>query len=106
MVVAQVRVWHDEKGWGVLDSAGTPGGCWVHYSRLDHDGYRSLRGVATVELEFAPVPQDGYPYQAVRVLVPGKPPAGATAPQAPGGAYRSTLTLHPDDTGVGPTGRG
>jgi CspA family cold shock protein len=89
----------------VLDTAETPGGCWVHFSQLDHDGYRALRDVTTVELEWVRHPQDGYPYQAVRVVVPGKPPAGASPPQAPGGAYRSELVLHADDT-VEPTGRG
>ena len=97
VVVARVREWHDEEGWGVLDSAETPGGCWVHWSHLDHDGYRTLRDVETVELEWVGVPQDGYPYQATRVLVPGRPTAAPRPPVPAGAAYRSTLTLHADD---------
>ncbi|GAA5700568.1 hypothetical protein Save01_01368 [Streptomyces avermitilis] len=30
MVTATVREWPDEKGWGVLDSPKTPGGCIGH----------------------------------------------------------------------------
>lgn len=93
MVVARVRVWHDEEGWGVLDSAETPGGCWVHFSHIEMDGYRSLRDLDTVEVEFREVPQDGYRFTAVRVVVPGRPgPAPST-----GGAYTSSLTLEFDD---------
>jgi cold shock protein len=76
-VEARVRVWHDDEGWGVVDSPETPGGCWVHFSHVDIEGYRSLRGVDTVELEYREVPQDGYRFAAVRgrVRVPGQPPA-------------------------------
>ena len=95
MVVARVRVWHDEEGWGVLDSAETPGGCWVHYSRVEMAGYRSLAGVDAVELEFQEVPQDGYRFTAVRVVVPGRP--GAAPGAETSGAYTSTLTLEFDD---------
>lgn len=91
-VEARVRVWHDEEGWGVLDSPETPGGCWVHFSHIEGDGYRSLRDVDTVELEYEEVPQDGCPFTAARVRVPGRP---AAAPSASGisGAYTSSLTL-------------
>jgi CspA family cold shock protein len=34
VVRATVREWHDELGWGVLDSPETPGGCWVHFSMI------------------------------------------------------------------------
>ena len=59
MVRAQVREWHEDLGWGVLDSPDTPGGCWVHYSVIDtphrvessHGGevyeYKSLEAVIT-----------------------------------------------------------
>jgi CspA family cold shock protein len=95
VVVARVRVWHDEEGWGVLDSAGTPGGCWVHYSHVEMAGYRSLTGVDRVELEFQEVPQDGYRFTAVRVVVPGRP--GVAEGAGTSGAYTSTLTLEFDD---------
>jgi cold shock protein len=44
-----VREWHDEDGWGVLDSEATPGGCWAHFSAVLVDGYRSLRAQGAAE---------------------------------------------------------
>ena len=59
-----VRVWHREKGWGVIDSLDTWGGCWVHFSQLWRDdvaaagpgeivevsgGYRELFVAETVD---------------------------------------------------------
>jgi len=32
-----VREWAEE-GWGVVDSAETPGGCWVHWSVVHEPG--------------------------------------------------------------------
>ena len=46
-----MREWHD-KGWGVIDSPDTPGGCWAHLSILKMDGYRSLRAGEAVDLEW------------------------------------------------------
>ena len=37
-----VREWSDDHGWGVIDSADTPGGCWVHFSMIVSEGFRSL----------------------------------------------------------------
>lgn len=42
MVIATVREWNDEEGWGVLDSAETPGGCFGHYSGIQGTGFRTL----------------------------------------------------------------
>jgi CspA family cold shock protein len=80
-VVAEVRVWHDEEGWGVLDSLETPGGCFVSWAHIDHDGYRSLGGVSEVLLDWEAAPEDGYPYCAVRVRIPGRPTG--TRPSGP-----------------------
>jgi CspA family cold shock protein len=98
VIEASVREWHDEFGWGVLDSIETPGGCWVHFSNIDADGYRSLSGVATVLLECERAGQDGYPYRAVRVEIPGREPAPATERSADA-AYRSRLNIEWDDEG-------
>jgi hypothetical protein len=62
----------------------------VHFSHIDQDGYRSLRGVETVELEFAPARQGRYRFTAVRVRLPGQE---ATAAPEAAGAYASSLTL-------------
>ena len=72
---ATVGAWHDELGWGVLDSVATPGGCWTHFSALDFDGYRSLTPGQQVQLTAEAADQDGYAWRAVRVVVDGKPPA-------------------------------
>ena len=37
-----VREWSDQRGWGVIDSADTPGGCWVHFSHIVSDGLGTL----------------------------------------------------------------
>jgi cold shock protein len=99
-VQAQVRFWRDEEGWGVVDSASTPGGCWVHFSAIESAGYRTLDGVPVVGLEWEQAQQDGYAYRAVRVLVPGEDPTGAAEDRAgrdASGPYSSTLTLQFDD---------
>ena len=96
MIEASVREWHDEFGWGVLDSTETPGGCWVHFSNIDVDGYRSLSGVAMVLIEYERVGQDGYAYRAVRVKVPGRDPAPPTERSA-GEAYQSHRNIEWDD---------
>ncbi|MFF9620181.1 cold-shock protein [Streptomyces griseosporeus] len=73
MVTATVREWHDEEGWGVLDCVETPGGCWVHYSALQVEGFRSLSPGQRVELQWeAPgFQQDGYDYRAVSIVPQG-----------------------------------
>ena len=78
MVRAIVREWHDEAGWGVLDSVETPGGCWTHYSVIDTplisriggvevSEYRSLAAGDAVELECEAPGQDGFDYRAAVV---------------------------------------
>jgi cold shock protein len=36
-----VREWSDD-GYGVVDSADTPGGCWVFHISVAQDGFRAL----------------------------------------------------------------
>lgn len=88
LVTATVRVWHDDVGWGVLDAAETPGGCWCHFSaiRLSGDrvvqsgrtdggdsvefvdtGYRSLEAGNQVEADVVEAEQDGYHFRAESV---------------------------------------
>lgn len=50
MVTATVREWNDEEGWGVLDSAETPGGCFGHYSDIRAVGFRTLSAGQRVDL--------------------------------------------------------
>jgi CspA family cold shock protein len=75
MVRAEVREWHEDLGWGVLDSPETPGGCWTHYSVIEtrrvgssHSGevyeYKSLTKRDVVDLEWEAPGQDGFGYRA------------------------------------------
>jgi len=65
---AVCREWNDEEGWGVLDSADTPGGCWTHFSHLEMTGYHSLTPGQPVLLDWESPGQDGYDFRAVRVV--------------------------------------
>ncbi|BBF99479.1 MULTISPECIES: cold shock domain-containing protein [Pseudonocardia] len=96
----EVRVWHDEEGWGVIDSPATPGGCWAHYSDVAVPGLRALHRGRPVELEWEPVEQDGFGFRAVRVRPRGeepydRPPRASASED--GTAYRSTLTISFDE---------
>ncbi|MFF8592543.1 cold shock domain-containing protein [Streptomyces sp. NPDC015220] len=70
MVIATVREWHDEEGWGVLDSPETPGGCWAHYSEIRKRGFHSLAPGDLVDLQWEKPrsKQDGFTYRAVTVV--------------------------------------
>jgi cold shock protein len=103
-----VREWSDEHGWGVVDAAETPGGCWVHFSMVAVHGFRALRPGQAVELEFERLDflQDGHPFRAVRVWPAGERPAEPEPPGPPSSAYRSTLTITFDAPELGQTGPG
>ncbi|MCE5290843.1 MAG: cold shock domain-containing protein [Nocardiaceae bacterium] len=64
-----VREWHDEDGWGVLDSADTSGGCWAHFSAISAPGFRRLVAGETVSFTWTAVPdQDGYQFLATKII--------------------------------------
>ncbi|WP_305091441.1 cold-shock protein [Prescottella sp. R16] len=66
-----VREWNDLEGWGVIDSPATPGGCWVFFSAIVSEGYRTLPVGGTVTFDWEQVTdQDGYRYRATRVERP------------------------------------
>ncbi|WP_329526265.1 cold-shock protein [Streptomyces sp. NBC_01462] len=67
MTKAEVRVWHEEEGWGVIDSEETPGGCWVHFSAIEMSGFHFLSVGDHVTLEWEAGEQDGFQFRAVRV---------------------------------------
>ena len=87
-----MREWHDDEGWGIVDSPEVPGGCWVSFAHVKVAGYRSLRPGQRVALEWEPARQDGFAYRAIRVWPSNTEPAEPGQPH-PDGAYSSTLTL-------------
>jgi len=93
-----VRTWEDAEGWGVLDSAETPGGCWVHWSCVAVDGFRALLPGQEVELEWEQAEQDGCSYRALRAGPAEVDPVehGTTDHD---GAWSSRLTVRFDDHG-------
>jgi cold shock protein len=62
-----VRFWLYEEGWGVIDSARTPGGCWAHFSAVEVSGFRTLQAGQSVEVDWEPADQDGYAWRALSV---------------------------------------
>lgn len=78
MVRATVREWHEDLGWGVLDSSETPDGCWAHFSVIvtpiisrssgwTEAEYKSLSAGQLVELEWETPGQDGFDFRASSV---------------------------------------
>jgi CspA family cold shock protein len=95
-----VREWDDDHGLGVIDSADTPGGCWVHFSHIVTDGMGSLRPGDQVTFTHEALPQDGFSYRAALVWPPGvKPGTPPRAPRqdGPSSAYQSRLTIRWSD---------
>jgi CspA family cold shock protein len=90
-----VREWSDEDGWGVIDSAETPGGCWTHFSVIVSQGYRSLEPGSQVAFTYEAPGQDGFGYRAVQVWPSGVGPEAPQQPSRhePSAAYRSSLTI-------------
>lgn len=95
MAVGVVREWHDDEGWGVLDSDETPGGCWAHFSSLSMSGYRRASTGDRVSFTHSRIAQDGFEYVAQEVKIDGVPLAEPDA-QPPGPSYMSHLTIEPD----------
>jgi CspA family cold shock protein len=66
-LIARVREWQEDEGWGVVSSDEFPEGVWVHFSAVQKDGYKSLKPGEDVEIEVEdlfPADQDGYRYRA------------------------------------------
>jgi CspA family cold shock protein len=67
VIQGSIRSWDDEQGWGVLDSADTPGGCWAHFSVVRGAGLGAMQPGAPVLFDFEVGEQDGYSYRATDV---------------------------------------
>jgi cold shock protein len=50
-LIAAVREWRDEEGWGILAADETPGGIFIHFSNIQVDGPKSLTPGEQVEVE-------------------------------------------------------
>jgi CspA family cold shock protein len=92
-----VREWDDDRGWGVIDSADTPGGCWFHFSEIVvPNGLGTVRPGDRVIFTHEALPQDGFNYRAVLVWPPDVRPGTPQGPRrlhAASTAYRSRLTI-------------
>jgi cold shock protein len=82
MTVGVVRNWDEERGWGILDSEATPGGCWAGFGMIEEQGYRALTPGERVSFTWLPRPEFlaatlTYPFRAVRVLRDGGEAAGS-----------------------------
>jgi CspA family cold shock protein len=97
-----VREWSDDHGWGVIDSADTPGGCWAHFSVIVSPRYRSLEPGGHVAFTYEASSQDGFSYRAVQVWPPGVSPEAPPqlSRDEPSAAYRSSLTIRWQDGSV------
>jgi cold shock protein len=95
-----VREWSDDRGWGVIDSADTPGGCWVHFSYIVTDGLGTLMPGDHVTFTYEALRQDEFDYRAVLVWPPGVEPGTpqrARHYDGPSAAYQSSLTIRSSD---------
>lgn len=68
-----VLFWHSDQGWGVVDSADMPTGCWAHFTGVQAgadvpaSGFRELSAQQPVLFTGEAIPQDGYEFRAVAV---------------------------------------
>ena len=97
-----VREWNDDHGWGVIDSADAPGGCWAHFSMIVSPGYRTLDTCSHVVFTYETAAQDGFSCRAVQVWSPGVSPEALQQPAQDelSAAYRSSLTIQWQDGNV------
>lgn len=95
-----VRAWSDEHGTGEIESADTPGGCWVHFTHVVPGDATALVPGDRVTFTHEAVSQDGFSYRAILVWPPGVEPG---TPQrdyhqdGPSAGYQSTLTIRWQD---------
>lgn len=93
---AIVREWNDLEGWGVIDSPGTPGGCWAHFSHAAVAGAATFIPGQLVLLEWEAPGQDGYAYKAVRFWPAEAEPFDRSLREGSSRVYHSVLRLSVD----------
>jgi cold shock protein len=62
-----VRRWSPHLGWGVVDSADTPGGCVVRLPAVGSRAAQQLRAGQPVDLEWESATEEGFAFRARRV---------------------------------------
>lgn len=60
--------WSNDEGWGILESAETPGGAWFNFAIVEQ--FHEFKIGEHVEFEFESADQDGYAFRATEVLLP------------------------------------
>jgi len=93
-----VRDFDAAAGWGVIDAPDVPGGCWVHFSAIATDGYRSLTPGQRVTFRAERGEQDGFDHRAVKVWTGDVEPPDDPVDHRRSPAYGSSLRLtFPDE---------
>lgn len=89
MAIGTVRKWDDDEGWGVLEAAVTPGGCFAHFSSVEAAGrHRRLAAGDRVRFAWIPAPREPYAFRAEAVWPEGVEPNPAR-PAPPGARHES-----------------
>lgn len=92
-----VRSYDAAEGWGVIDGADVPGGCWVHCSAIATAGCRQLSPGEPVSFHVEAADQVGFAFRAVKVWRGDGEPA-ATPDEGPSpSVYHSRLNLSFDE---------
>jgi CspA family cold shock protein len=63
-----VRVWHEDEGFGVIDTDETPGGIGAVFPVIHMSGFKTLAAGQTVRVKYVPERQDDCAFQSVEVL--------------------------------------
>ena len=93
----RVSAWHEDEGWGVLESEETPGGCWAHFSAVRVEGYKVLAAGQEVLFVHEPCEQDGFAHRALAVWPADRQPVREAPETRDSPAYRSSLRLRFDE---------
>lgn len=95
-----VGKWSDDEGWGVIESAATPGGCWLHVSMWRGREFGRVGVGGAVEFTYEAAPQTPYRYRAVEAWPAGEEPFRdhVVEVRGPSEAYRSELRITFDES--------
>jgi CspA family cold shock protein len=74
-VLAIVKFFKANKGWGVLVSSELPSDVWVHFSVIEGEGFREFAAGDVVEFDVEQVKQDSFDYRATRAVLVRHGPA-------------------------------